>query len=154
MPRLRLLAAGCLFVLWIGFLSFLVWDSRSMVVLSRPQFLAANLYVLAELSDSGNMTPGSTVTVRKVYWAKEQDAGLVGKEIVVQGLGKCESRNGWIGTGLYILPLTASPDGFRLTEIPISPGFHHHQETLNYLRIYPATEQAKDQVENLVKEWH
>jgi hypothetical protein len=149
--------AGCLFAGWIGYLAYLVSITRNPVTLSRPQFLVANLYVLAELgpAQKDDKNPSDKVLIRKVYWSEKPSDGLVGTEFAVENLDRCEMRNGWIGTGLYIVPLTKTSDGkYKLTEIPISPGFHHDKTTFNYLRIYPDTEQAQEQVEYLIKKFH
>ena len=47
-PRVRLVLSGSLFLAWIGYLAYLVAITRNPVILSRPQFLEANVYVLAE----------------------------------------------------------------------------------------------------------
>ena len=152
-PRMRLLVAACLFIGWIGYLAYLVAITRHPVILSRPQFLVADVYVLAEL-DGSQDSPNRTIRVRKVYWPKE-DADLEGKEITVDYLDKCGKDNGWIGTGNYIVPLTKkSADGYALTEIPLSPGFYPDIKTPNFLRIYPATEQAQEQLMRLIEEFH
>jgi hypothetical protein len=169
--KLRLIVFSCLFVGWIVYLLVLVFITRhpgSLFAapeltdfLSRPQFLVSDLYVLAELDGSGT-SPNPTVTVKKVYWPKD-GAVLENKEIVVEYLAKCESQNGWIGKGLYILPLTKAEmpgllgkpptDQYELSRIPYSPGFRH-DDRLNFLRIYPATDQARAQLAELIGEYH
>jgi hypothetical protein len=47
--RVRLAVCALLFLGWIGWLVYLSATTTRPVVLSRPQFLAADLYVLAEL---------------------------------------------------------------------------------------------------------
>ena len=162
-PQKRLLVAGCLFVCWIGYLVYLVSITRNPVILSRPQFLVADVYVLADLDVAQKeptlvkKTPNKKVHVREVRWAADEAArGLAGKDIPVEGLDKCEAHDGWTGAGGYILPLSKNADGvsYRLTEIPYSPGFHHDPKTLNYLRIYRATPQARTQLTSLIEEFH
>src|SRR5262245_56647666 len=47
--RVRLAVCALLFLGWIGWLVYLSATTTRPVVLSRPQFLAADLYVVAEL---------------------------------------------------------------------------------------------------------
>jgi hypothetical protein len=53
--KVRLIITAVLFLAWVGYLVFLAATTTRPVVLSRPQFLAADLYLVAELQD------GSTV---------------------------------------------------------------------------------------------
>ena len=155
-PKVRLIVAGCLFAGWIGYLAYLVSITRNPVLLSRPQFLAAELYVLAELSGDADKYPDRSIRVLKVVWPKDEASQkLAGTDITVDYLQFCKQENGWLGIGEYILPLTRAPDGrYLLTEIPMSPGFHHDAKTHNYLRIYPATMEAGEQLDSLVADFH
>src|SRR5262245_4359892 len=47
----RLTLAGGLFAVWIAYLAYLAATTTHHTVLSRPQFLVADLYVVADLSD-------------------------------------------------------------------------------------------------------
>src|SRR5690349_5234573 len=49
-PWLLAVAVG-LFVVWIGYLAFLALTTSHPVVLSRPQFLVADLWVIGEVDD-------------------------------------------------------------------------------------------------------
>jgi hypothetical protein len=155
--KLRLIVPACLFIGWIGYLAFLVSITRDPVILSRPQFLVADLYVIAELEPltlkEGPERPSGKITVKEVAWPKAE-ASLVSTDIMVRGLPNCEERNGWVGKGVYIVPVTKSGDDYFLTEIPLSPGFHKNAETFNYLRIYPSTPQAREQLGELIAEFH
>jgi hypothetical protein len=59
--RLRLLIAAGLFTAWIGWLVFLAATTTKPVVLSRPQFLHADAYVIAELGHSPSPLAGASV---------------------------------------------------------------------------------------------
>ena len=61
--RVRLTLAAILFAGWIGWLAYLVFQSRNPVILSRPQFLVADLWVIAEVSQKGH-SPDENVTVQ------------------------------------------------------------------------------------------
>jgi hypothetical protein len=92
----RLIAATVLFLGWIGYLAFLAATTTEPIILSRSQFLAADLYVIAEVDDApvwptfpdlvvgtaglpaaGLMPPdrverpGYVVTVKEVIWAAD-----------------------------------------------------------------------------------
>jgi hypothetical protein len=62
--RTRLAVAAGLFAAWIGWLAFLAATTTHPVVLSRPQFLVSNLYVIADLK-GGPDHPEAAVTVRE-----------------------------------------------------------------------------------------
>ena len=159
-PKLRLILTSLLFISWIGYLAYLVSITRHPVILSRPQFLVADIYVLAELGGT-KQSPDGKIRVTEVLWPTDDaHKQLVGTEITVRNLEKCTEPNGWIGMGPYIVPLSnvrIPSDGnekYELTRIPISPGFHQDEKTLNYLRIYPATPQARDQLTTVIAEFH
>ena len=125
----RLAVAAILFAGWIGYLAFLAATTTEPTVLSRSQFLSADLYVAAELSAQrvrsadvvtaqagGPMAaavgdnvpaptdrPDETVVVRKVYWAANP-ADAERKTLRVKNLPKCGKSLGWQGPGLLGLP--------------------------------------------------
>jgi len=125
--KLRLAVAVCLFVGWISWLAYLVATTRNPVILSRPQFIVADLWIRCQLEGVGN-TPQPTLVVREVLWARDpKDQGLVEKQITVEDLDNVGWDLGWAGPGDYLLPLQKSKDGkkigFRLAALPASPGF-------------------------------
>jgi hypothetical protein len=126
-------AAG-LFALWIGYLAFLALTQRRPVVLSRPQFLVANLWVIAEVDD-----PAGPVKVTEVVYPAAKAEALKGTTIEVKNLAKCEKD--WTGKGTYILPLTAEGQLYHVTAIPRSPGYGSGPP-----RIYPDTPPAREQL--------
>lgn len=155
-PKQRLLLAGFCFLAWIGYLGYLVSITRDPVILSRPQFLVADAYVLAELQAGADEDhPKREVKILKVYWAKDDNLKkLVDSTISVRGLDLCESANGWVLPGTYILPLTKEKAGYELTRIPLSPGFYQKEGVHNELLIYHAADQALEQLKNLIAEFH
>ena len=121
--KLRLAVAVCLFVGWISWLAYLVATTRNPVILSRPQFIVADLWIRCQLEGVGN-TPQPTLVVREVLWARDpKDQGLVEKQITVEDLDNVGWDLGWAGPGDYLLPLQKIKDGFRLAALPASPGF-------------------------------
>ena len=125
--KLRLAVAVCLFVGWISWLAYLVATTRNPVILSRPQFIVADLWIRCQLEGVGN-TPQPTLVVREVLWARDpKDQGIVEKQITVEDLDNVGWDLGWAGPGDYLLPLQKSKDGkkigFRLAALPASPGF-------------------------------
>lgn len=150
-PKARLILAASLFVAWIGWLAYLVVQTRDPVILSRPQFLVADLYVIARLTaDDGK--PAKVVTVEDMLWAApNRQPPAKGATITVENLSECGSRQGWQGEGLYLLALsrTSRPDTEMLKLIPPSPGYAPINPT-DRLRIYPATEDAIRQVREII----
>jgi hypothetical protein len=124
--KLRLMLAGVLFVGWIGWLAYLAANSRNQQVISRPQFLAADLWIVAELR--GDIRPVADVTVVRVPWSGQSTgAPQPGDTVRIQGLRAIGKSQGWAGPGPYLLPLTRKGKGkdesFALTLIPLTPGF-------------------------------
>jgi hypothetical protein len=115
--RVRLTVTALLFLGWVGFLIYLSattgvlpWSSHRPVVLSRPQFLAAKAYVIADLIADLQRGPGeedapaAKAVVRKAVWAAPGvDPGT--GEILVFNLPRCGRGEGWSGPGAYILAL-------------------------------------------------
>lgn len=151
--RLRLSVAAALFAAWIGWLLYLAIVSHDLVVLSRPQFLVANLHVVARLSGTTER-PGAAVTIQEVAWAVDpKDRRLPDGPIQVWQLDQCGPEQGWLGSGSYILPLLKMGDGtFWLAPLPASPGFFP-REPGEQLRIYPATEAARRQLQEIEAAW-
>jgi hypothetical protein len=109
----RLALTAVLFLGWIGFLAYLAATTTNPVVLERPQFLTADLVVLADVDGARYLPtfqqlleavagapattgllaaappsgdgPGDVVTVRKVVWPRNR-ADLEGTKIFVKNL--------------------------------------------------------------------
>ncbi len=133
------LAAG-LFAAWIGYLAFLVVTSRHTVVLSRPQFLVADLWVIAQVDN----LDGKVKVIEVVYArpALKADAPKVDALIEVPDLGQC--RNDFGQPGAYILPLIWNGKHYRVPPVPPSPGYTPTGEEYH---IYPLTPQTREQVQ-------
>jgi hypothetical protein len=121
-PRARLVVSAALFVAWLGYLALLVSMSRHTIVLSRPQFLVADLCVAAELT--GDRVPSDKTTVNAVFWSAFAGAdNLVGKTIHVRNLPDTATQ-GYETPGLYILALERrGGDDFAVVHVPPSPSF-------------------------------
>jgi ribosomal protein L7/L12 len=150
--KLRLAVAVCLFLGWIGWLAYLVVKTHNPVVLSRPQFLVADVWVRGHL-DGTSEKPQATFVVREVLWAKDnKDQSLTEKSIPVWDLPFAGKAQGWAGPRDYLLPLKKSQEGkssvYQLTPLPPSPGF---RPATVAIRLDSAGKK-KDQVAELIVE--
>jgi hypothetical protein len=147
----RLALAAVLFAGWIGYLGWLAATATQPIVLARPQFLAADLYVVAEVPEDPK-TPGQPaqeVTVMKQVWPAE---AAPKKTIRVRNLNHLDAAERWQGAGEYVLALSKTRDGpdvFEVTPLPRTPGFGGGPG-----RIYPSTPATRRQLELLAKEYH
>ena len=134
---IRLAVAAVLFAGWIGWLVYLAATASRPVVLSRPQVLAADVVVIAEVED-----PKKPVVVKEVRTPK---APLMKDEkLSVAGLDESD----WKGPGLYILPLSGvagQPGRYAVAPIPPSPGYDKSGPP----RVYPATEETLTQLRQI-----
>jgi hypothetical protein len=118
---LLLVASALLFAGWIGWLAYLaIYTSRPEVLL-RPQFLAAQVDVSAELSGGADRPDGGAV-VKEVLWARD-GAPAVDEKIDIVNLRDAARELGWTGPGRYILPLVKIDSAYRIAPVPRSPGF-------------------------------
>ncbi len=156
--RVALAVIATAFILWIGFLAFLAYTAGHPIVLSRPQMLASNLVVIAQVSGDARH-PEKTATVVEVPWAADRAAQPQSKaKITVSNLDQVSAadadhlRGVWRGPGEYILPLTtASNDTFRVTSIPPSPGYP--QAEADRLRIYPVTPDTREELQQILRDY-
>jgi hypothetical protein len=140
-PRARAVVAGLLFVAWLGFLLHLVLASRHLIVLSRPQFLVATRYVVAEVQEAdGNPAPRVKA---EVVWAA--DRGFAEGDLDVVNLPNVGPTGGWQGPGKYILPLWKTPRGYAVPPTPPAPG-----RPFDEVRIYPLTPETRAQLDEIV----
>jgi hypothetical protein len=142
-PVLPALAAG-LFAAWIGYLAFLALTTRHPIVLSHPQFLVAEFWVIAQVDDVAG-----PVTVTDVPYAKmgaKGEAPQAGTTIQVENLAEC--KNNFTKPGAYILPLTGDGKAYAVPAVPISPGYHppHGPE----YHIYADTPQTREQLKDML----
>jgi hypothetical protein len=164
--KVRLALAALLFASWIGWLVYLALTTTGTPILSRPQFLVSNLFVIADLT--GDEHPDPTATVEEVFWSADerQDQKLQKQQVAVIHLPRCGPKEGWQGPGQYILPLTRRKSGknftYEVTPTPRSPGYPspYHPGNSAYSpytsgppRIYPATRQTMRQLEQIRDEY-
>jgi hypothetical protein len=138
-PRARLAVSAILFVGWLGFLLYLVIDSPT-VILSRPQFLGAQLFVVADIAG----TKPAGITIDELLWSNNPaDAEkLVKKQIQILGAADWTRGVGYEGPGKYLLPLVRTGQGsFLVATLPNSVT----------IRIYPWTPKLREQVEEIVQ---
>jgi hypothetical protein len=115
----RLALSAALFAGWIGYLAYLSATTTHPIVLSRPQFLAADFYVVAEVpaDPAAPDEPASVVTVKQVVWsARSEDSKLTAIEVL-----NLNAKHGWEGAGEYIMPLCdlhSTNSGFRRRRWP------------------------------------
>lgn len=147
-PRTRFYLALVGFLGWVSYLGYLVALTRDPVILSRPQFLPANLYVLAQIP--GDENPRDAITLTHVPWSADGlGSELVGKIVEVKPLSFLTASHGWRGAGIYILPLLKKLDGtYYLTPTPPSPGYG--PPPMDRYRIYPDTPASRRQLDEIV----
>lgn len=132
--RWRFAGALLLFVGWVGWLAYLALTVTRPIVLSRPQFLAAQLDVLATVRAGADGKPETAVKVERLLWPA--DAAEKRDEIRVINLATIPRADGWVGPGSYLLPLVKDGDDYRVPAIPYSPGL---SSSHSRPRVYPAT---------------
>jgi hypothetical protein len=113
-PKVRMVVAGILFVSWIGFLAYLASQTRSPIVLSRPQFLVADAVALVKIQDDDKRTHEIVRFLRA--------AGDAGQNTIAH-LDLIGADQGWRGPGEYIVPLTKTKEGYAVTTLPPVPGY-------------------------------
>lgn len=160
--RVRLVLATGLFVIWLGYLLFLVIRTANPVVhwwpfaitktqpiiLSRPQFLVSPVVIIAEVKEGRDDHPGTDVTVTAVARSPDDPNDWKGKTISVTNLPVVSREEGWQGPGEYILPLLPDGSSFRIAPLPSSPGFDATGRPSS-LHIYPVNPQTQRQLEEI-----
>src|SRR5262245_21735508 len=109
-PKARLAVSAALFDLWLAFLAYLVSQTRNPVILSRPQFLVADRYVVAQLSACAD-GPCSEAKILEVVWSRGGADLQPGQVIRVEGLADCGRNHGWSGPDEYVLALSRLENG-------------------------------------------
>lgn len=124
-PRMRAAVFGILFVFWLGFLTYLASRTVGRTIVSRPQVARSNLVVVAKLTNEDGRAE-SRVEVERVLFADDPILRqLAGLTIDIDDLVFISPRDGWTGSGSYVLPLTATGGNtFAITALPISPGYY------------------------------
>jgi hypothetical protein len=131
--------AATLFAAWIIYLAYLALTASHPKVLSRPQFLVADLWVIAEVEDLDK-----PVKVVEVPYARGE-APEKGSTITVGNLSQC--KEDWKGPGRYILPLVKEGSADQVAAVPRSPGGPAVPQT----HIYPDTPETRGQLPELPK---
>jgi hypothetical protein len=137
---LLVLAAG-LFAGWILYLAYLALPPHRPIVLSRPQFLVADLWVIADVDDLDR-----PVKVVEVPYARGE-APEKGATIAVGNLAQC--KEDWKGSGRYILPLVREGTAYQVAATPRSPG--GPGPDVPRVHIYPDTPETRGQLPALPK---
>ncbi len=150
----RLTLSAVLLACWIGYLAYLSATTTHPIVLSRPQFLSADLYVIAEVPGHPARAeePANLVKVEKVVWSGKAEDGKR-TQLHVMGIDAIKGEFGWHGPGKYILALSRmkdDPDLFTVTHVPRTPGYQGDAVG----RIYAATPMTLKQLELLTQEYH
>jgi hypothetical protein len=145
--RLLLALAAGLFTAWIAYLAFLALTKSHIDVLSHPQFLVADLWVIADVD--GLDKPISVVEVVYARPGLKDGAPEKGKTIDLSNLSMCQES--WKGPGRYIVPLSHPRNEYYVTPIPRSPGYPPDKDkmTLPQVRIYPDTPDTRAQLARL-----
>jgi hypothetical protein len=161
MRLIRLILVSGLFLGWLGYLSYLVATrprtaDGSPLVLSRPQIMASDLDVIAELPARPGK-PEVQVTVVEVLFPdnsglKQGDVIAVNKLELCHPLRRTDEQppDDWSGPGRYLLPLKRVPgqaNHYEVAAIPPSPGF----SDMGVYRIYPASSEALAQYRGIEK---
>jgi hypothetical protein len=159
----RFALTAALFVGWLGYLSYqvatrpVIATTGQPLVLSRPQLLASELDVIAEVEDTSG-----EATVVEVLYPPEGAPVKKGDRIQVTNIADCAPpprpdgpavRPDWSGPGTYLLPLRHAPDKkkYEVAAIPPSPGFYTSPAADAPVRIYPATEETRAQYRHIAE---
>ena len=126
-PKARLVVAALLFVAWLGFLAYLVLQTRDLIVVSRPQILVSQLCILAQVDDNHGR-PSRDISVAEVLWSESaRDSALAGRHVALVDLPDIGAEQGYGGAGTYLIPLIKlkgeAGDDYRVTPLPPMPGF-------------------------------
>ena len=136
---LFLATAALLFAGWMAWLGYLALTTTRPEVLSRPQFLASQVDIIADV-DGDAEAAKDVVTVKNVAWQAREitDPPKVGAPLKIVNLPRVFSADGWTGPGEYLLPLTYDTKlkEYRLAPVLYSPGLPRSQDRP---RIYHAT---------------
>jgi hypothetical protein len=144
--RALLILTGVLFLGWIGFLAYQAFTlPRPNIVLSRPQFLVADLWVIAHIDSTDE-----PITVKEcVYAAEGEEKPADGATLKVANLADCkklirtskneiEPHDEFTGPGDYIVPLSRTIRGYVVTSVPHVPGLAVYGP-----HIYPLTPETR-----------
>lgn len=145
-PKARLIVSACLFLAWIGFLGFLVYE-RNLIFLSRPQFAVAQAFAVVEIrDDQGQAQP--QVTVKEIAWcADKADETL--KTLSLPELLSCSKAQGYRGAGVYVIPLMKRNTFFQIAPVQ-TPGYPRPYSHAT-VRIFDAGNHPEPVLERLIQ---
>jgi len=116
-PKVRVVVAAGLFLAWLGFLGFLVYD-RDAIILSGPQFAVAQAIVIAEVKAND-----PNVVVQEVVWcADAADRQRLKTGLVLPELLSFDKRTGFHGPGVYVIPLVSKNTYYQIAPVR-TPGY-------------------------------
>lgn len=169
----RLLVTAALFLVWLGYLGYLVlcrphtpgglrgaFNGRPLT-LSRPQFLVSAVDVIAQIDNEN----GEDVVVKEVLYPREKAPVQAGDRIKVTNIAQCralrdpmekdrEMPPDFTGPGEYLLALQPDPKDdktFEVTPTPSSPGYPPQHSGVGPPRLYPATPEMQAEYRQISK---
>lgn len=117
--KIRAVAAWLLFLSWVSWLGWTSFRHGRFPVVSKAQFLATDVAVIAQVDAAGHGLPSNTVRVQSVIWPTGAADELTGRELRVGNWSNCA---GFVTPGDYVLPLRRERDGqYALAGLPRSP---------------------------------
>ena len=153
--KIRLAVAAGLFLAWLCWLGYLVIQTRHPVILSRPQFIVADLWVVGHLKGTSEK-PEATFAIQKVLWARDKEDEKLKGDVFVWDLPFADKSqggdksHGWAGPRDYLLPLRKYREGknpaYEMTPIPSSPGYRPGTVTIRL----DSAGKKKEQVAQLI----
>jgi hypothetical protein len=139
-PKARLAVSACLLVAWLLYLGYLVVETRDQVVLSKPQLMVAQAYVVVDIRNGESANhPAAEVTIEKVLWSTDaKDKQREGQRILLAELLDLAKQAGYRGPGQYLVPMNHFQNGFVMVSLP--------RDWMDK-RIYPWNEETKAQLQ-------
>jgi hypothetical protein len=128
-PKARLIVSAVLFLAWLGFLLYLVGETKNTVI-SKPQVQIAQAVVIVAVRDDGGKAD-PTVTVKEQLGRNDNDEalrqlagrrGLAGQQLRLTDLLGCKKGHGYVGAGDYVIPLMRRAGAWQIAAIP-TPGY-------------------------------
>lgn len=159
-PKARLAVSACLFLGWLGFLFFLWWQAPT-VVLSKPQFLIAQAYVVVDIKAGGRGPMGADeeVKVVSVLWPEKVRQDLAGQVLRIPEVASCTETSGYQRPGIYLLPLMKAPDSWIIAPVPRLEYFprekptHGSLEAAGIFGVRSAWRLPYDEAKKVKKDW-
>jgi hypothetical protein len=128
-PRGPLIFASALAITWCAILIAMAWLTADPITLNRDQILRADFVITGRVAS--DPAAGEVSVLRE--WHKNALSGT----IHVENLGDVRVRTGQI----YLMPLSHAAAGYRITEARLAN---------SALLVYPATEEAVGQLEQIL----